>query len=73
MKDFDFEQLNDDTKVLIVKFSNDDYVKNADVISTYFNHIKSTLSKKDIEVIFINDHLELLYLSKTEMKELFKK
>ncbi|RKQ59926.1 hypothetical protein C7457_1714 [Thermovibrio guaymasensis] len=73
MKDFDFEQLNDDTKVLIVKFSNDDYVNNTDVISGYFDQIRSILSKKDIEVIFISDHLELLHLSKTEMKELFKK
>lgn len=73
MKDFDFEQLNDDTKVLIVKFSNDDYVNNADVILGHFDQIRSTLSKKDIDVIFIIDHLELLHLSKTEMKELFKK
>ena len=73
MKDFDFEQLNDDTKVLIVKFNGGDYVENHDVMHTVFKNIQEILSKKDIEVLFIDESLELLHLSKTEMKELFKK
>lgn len=73
MKDFDFEQLNDDTKVLIVKFSGSDFLENHDVMHTVFKNIQEILSKKDIEVLFIDESLELFHLSKTEMKELFKK
>lgn len=73
MNNFDFEQLNNDTKVLIVKFSANDYINNSEMMNGYFGKISETLSKKDIEVLFIDDSLELLHLSKNEMKELFKK
>lgn len=71
-KDFNIGEIKDDTKVVVIRFDMNEYNSQPDNFDKGFTNIKRVLDDKGISVLFIPNGIDILTMTKFEIKGLFE-